>query len=97
MGWEEDIDAAIQASHEAFVGKFKNELRDLVKLAPEDIDGITPDTTDVETYEKLIAVVKEASRKNISHAELGQRIKQLGDVAITIAKKVGGLAATIAL
>jgi len=51
----------------------------------------------VETYEKIIVVVKEASRKNISQAELGQRINQLGEVAITIAKKVGGLAATIAL
>lgn len=97
MGWEDDIDAAIQASHEAFLGKYKDELRGLVKLAPEEIDGITPDTTDVETYEKLIAMVKEASRNNVSQAELGQRIKQLGEVAVTIAKKVGGLAAAVAI
>ena len=97
MGWEEEIAAALKESHKAFLGKYKDELKELTKLAPETIDGITPDSTDLEVYEKLIAVVKVASSNNIKQAELGERIKQLGSVAVTIANKVEGLARVLAV
>ena len=41
-------------------------------------------------------VVKEASRVNLEQAELVNRIKSLGDVAVSIAKKVPTLAAMLA-
>jgi hypothetical protein len=51
-----------------------------------------PDKADLETYDRLIEVVKEASRVNVKQAELKQRIEALGSVAISISKKVAGLA-----
>ena len=43
----------------------------------------------------MISVVKEASRANIDQAELKATIRELGDVAIAIAKKVPSLAALV--
>ena len=75
-----------------FEGEYKDVLNDLMGLAKEDIDAITPDTTDMEIYAQLITVVEDASRVNLSQAQLKQRIQALGDIALKIAKKVPSLA-----
>ena len=74
------------------MGKYKNEVNDLLSLSKSDIDAITPDTTDLEIYNALVEVVKEASRRNLAQAELKSRIEQLGDVSVKIAKRVPSLA-----
>lgn len=77
-------------------GKYKKELDGLLGISREEIDAITPGrTTDIETYAKLIAVVKEASRRNIAQAELKARIQELGEIALKIAAKVPPLAAKV--
>lgn len=56
-----------------------------------EITSLSPKTNRQETYQKLIEIVEEATRKNISQAELGAKIRSLGEMAITIAKNISGL------
>ena len=57
---------AIAAADEAFNGTYKTEIEGLLGLSRAEIDAITPnDTTDLATYERLMAVVREASRKRL--------------------------------
>ena len=86
------LDDDLEMIHEAFQGDYKEEIEGLLGLSREEIDKITPDTTDLETYDKLIAVVRRASANNISQAELKNRIMELGEVGISIAKRVSSLA-----
>ncbi|MEQ8441235.1 MAG: hypothetical protein RIM33_11505 [Alphaproteobacteria bacterium] len=76
-------------------GRFEDHYRGLRGLSQEEIEAITPDRTDEEVYEVLMATVQEATRQNIEQAELVNRIKELGTVAIAIAKKVPSLAALL--
>jgi tRNA U54 and U55 pseudouridine synthase Pus10 len=77
----------------AFNGRYKKELNQLMGLSKEDIDAITPETTDLKIYAVLVKVVEKASKDNLSQAQLVENIKSMGDVAVQIAKKVPGLAA----
>ena len=86
------LDEDLDRIHRAFQGDYKEEIEGLLGLSREEIDKITPDTTDLQTYDKLIALVKRASEKNISQAELKNRIKELGEVAILISMRVTKLA-----
>ncbi|WP_226665062.1 hypothetical protein [Microbulbifer aggregans] len=79
----------------AFEGQYKEQLNELMGLSRADIDSITPDGTDMETYDQLITVVKEASRVNLAQATLKQRLEELGEIAVKIAKKAPSLAAII--
>jgi len=76
----------------AFNGLYKDELDGLTGLSKEDINAITPDTEDIKVYSVLIEIVKKASKENISKAQLVSDIKELGEVAVKIAKKVPKLA-----
>lgn len=76
----------------AFNGKYKEELKALTGLSKDEIDALTPVTSELKTYNVLIKVVEQASKDNLSQAELIDNIKSLGDVAIKIAKKVPKLA-----
>jgi len=78
-------------NREAFMGQYRDELNALLGLSKEDIDKITPDTTDLEIYAQLISVVKEASADNIDQAELKDRIMELGKVGVEIAKRIPAL------
>ena len=73
----------------------ENQLNDLMGLSKAEIDKITPDNTDMEVYDQLITVVKEASRINLSQAHLKQRIEDLGVIAVKIAEKVPSLVALL--
>ena len=86
---------SLKRNREAFEGFYKDELNDLLGLSRDEINEITPDLTDLEVYDKLISVVKEASRKNIRQAQLKAQIEELGNIAIEVAKKVPSLAALL--
>lgn len=79
----------------AFSGRYKNELNQLVGLSKEEIDSVTPETTDLKVYAVLVKVVEKASKDNLSQAQLVESIKSLGQVAVQIARKVPGLAALL--
>ncbi len=76
----------------AFDGKYKEELNGLSGLSAEEVDSITADTSDLRVYSVLIKVVENASKENLTKAQLVDDIKSLGDIAIKIAKKVPQLA-----
>ena len=78
----------VSDGHAAFNAQFKNELVELRGLSKEEIDTILPGTNGSAIYNELIKVVEYASKQNLAQAELIQNIRNLGDVAITIAKKV---------
>lgn len=82
-------------NRQAFEGEYKDQLNDLMGLSRAEVDQITPDTTDLELYDQLITVVKEASRVNLAQAQLKQQIEALGEVAVRIAQKVPSLAALL--
>jgi len=78
-------------NRQAFEGEYKDQLTDLMGLSKTEIGEITPDSTDLEVYDQLITVVKEASRINLAQADLQSRIEELGDTAIKIAERVPSL------
>ena len=90
--FRERLRKKIKENREAFEGRYKSEVDMLLGLSREEIDKITPDTTDLEVYSQLISVVKEASRANVKQAELKTQIEKLGEIAITIAQRVKPLA-----
>lgn len=79
----------------AFEGKYGAELNKLTGLSKEEIDAITPCTEDLRVYSVLTKVVEKASRDNLSQAELIHNIRELGDTAIRIARKVPQFAALL--
>ncbi|MGK9368280.1 hypothetical protein ACSSWA_05225 [Melioribacter sp. Ez-97] len=79
-------------SRQAFEGKYKEELDELLGLSKKEIKKILPETEDMQIYEQLITVVKEASRINLNQAELKKNIEELGKAAVDIAKKIPSLA-----
>ena len=72
-------------------GRHKKHLEALLGISRAEIDAITPGKTGIDTYNKLIVVVSEATRKNLAIADLRQTIRDMGTVATEIAKKVPGL------
>jgi hypothetical protein len=90
--FKKDLKRDLTNGREAFAGVFADELNELMGLSQDEIDRITPDGQDLEQYARLIAVVKQASRHNLNQAQLVSNIRDLGTVAVSIAKKAGGLA-----
>lgn len=93
--FERRVKEQLAISREAFTGKYKKELNDLAGLSRDEIDTITPGISDLQKFDELIAVVKEASRVNLNQAELIEEIKKLGGIAIAIAKKIPQLSALL--
>jgi len=79
----------------AFNGLYQKELNDLLGLSKAEIDAITPGTTDLKMYSVLIRVVEKASKENMSQDDLINHIKDLGEVAVKIAKKLPSFAALL--
>lgn len=88
--------SSLKKNREAFEGKYAEQLEGLLGLSREEIDAITPDVTDLQIYDQLITVVKEASRANVTQAQLRSQIIALGETAVVVAKKVVSLAAILA-
>lgn len=72
--FEADPEDTLERGREAFREKYKNEFNKLAGLSRSEIDAITPDITDLETYDELVTVVKEASRVNLSQAQRSRRM-----------------------
>ena len=94
--FKKKLQEKMSQNRRAFEGRYIKELNGLISLSKAEIDEITPDTTDLQIYDALISVVKEASAANISQGELKERIMELGEIAIKIAKKVPSIASFFA-
>lgn len=86
-----EMERAADRAEKALDGRFSEIYKGLRNLSPDEIDSITPDTTDQKEYERMVALVQEATERNLNQAQLVERIKGLGDVAIGIARKVPSL------
>ena len=87
-----EMDAAAKRAETTLNDRFGNIYRELRGLSPEQIDDITPDATDQKEYERLIVLVQQATQRNLDQAQLVERVKALGDIAVRIARKVPSLA-----
>ncbi|MDB4171360.1 hypothetical protein N9750_04540 [Polaribacter sp.] len=72
----------------AFDGKYKKVLGKLSGLSKDEIDAVTPGAEDLRVYSTLIKVVEKASKENTSKAQLIEDIKELGGIAVKIARKI---------
>jgi uncharacterized membrane protein len=88
-----ELDAIVKRNREAFEGEFAEELAALQGLSSDALDAISPKVATATAYASLMDVVRAASRKNLSAAELRARIQALGKTAVAIAKLVPKLAA----
>ncbi|WKD85229.1 hypothetical protein KCTC32516_00569 [Polaribacter huanghezhanensis] len=95
LTYKERLAQRAKQNRAAFIGLYKNEIEKLHGLSKEEIDSITPDTTDMEVYAQLIAVVEEASATNETQAKLKEQILELGEIAVQIAKKIPSLASLL--
>ena len=64
-----EVQESLARAEASFRGQYAPEIEGLLGLSETAIREITPDPTAVETYDKLIGVVKAASRQNIAQAE----------------------------
>ena len=71
---------------------YENALAQLKGMSPAELAEVTPDTASKEEYDKLVAVVEEATRKNLSQAEFVAKVKQLGATAQKIIAKIPAVA-----
>lgn len=90
---ENRFDVLFKEADQAFDGLYKDELNQLWGLSREEVDAITPDSSDLRIYAKLVKVVEKSSRENEAQAQLVENIKALGDLGVKIAKKVPQLKA----
>ncbi|MDR2948031.1 MAG: hypothetical protein LBV71_02370 [Prevotella sp.] len=72
----------------AFCGIYAAELKQLKGMSSEEINAIVPASNGMQTYQALIDVVENASKDNLSQAQLISKIKGLGAMAIKLAKKI---------
>jgi len=92
---ENRFDDLFAEADAAFTGKYQKELNELSGLSKDQLEAVTPGTTNAEAYSALIAVVKKASQDNLSQAQLIGNIKALGEVCIKIASKIPAFAALL--
>ena len=85
------FEKAFADADKEFDSQYAQCLKQLKGLSEIEITSLSPKTNRQETYQKLIEIVEEATRKNISQSELGAKIRSLGEMAITIAKNISGL------
>lgn len=90
------FDNSFAEADDAFDGMYKDELNKLEGLSKAEVNLVTPnDTEALKVYENLIQVVKKASRDNVKQADLIKDIKELGEVAVKIARKIPQFAALL--
>lgn len=76
----------------SFDANFQEALSQLKGLSCEELSKIIPETDTIEVYQSLISIVEDAIQKNISQAELVNKIKQLGSTAQSIIKRIPAIA-----
>ena len=85
------LDDTLKRGREAFEGKYRQEIKDLLGLSEIEIQTAGFEI-DRDIHEVLISMVMDASRLYISEDELKRRIEALGEDAARIAKLIPSLA-----
>jgi hypothetical protein len=66
----------------------ENRLKALKAATRTDLEKLKPQVADTATYNKLIAVIEESTRKNESLAQLKDRVHALGKEVVGMVKQV---------
>lgn len=74
-------------ANSSFNQKYQKELNALKGLTEQEIKSIIPEGFDRKKRNELIQVIEQAAKKNKTQAQLVDDIKDLGDIAVKIAKK----------
>jgi len=69
----------------------EEELQALLTASPEQLEALRPRVNDEETYNRLIAVVEEATRQNEQSAQLKALLMKGGSKLFNIGKTAGKL------
>lgn len=77
----------LSSIEESFNATYKKQLDALSELSFAELHKINPDIN-INDLEALYRVVQQASQQNLSQALLKERITQLGDTALEIAKVI---------
>lgn len=93
--YEKELEEDADQIDAAFKGEYKHQIAGLYALSREEVDALTPGTSDLATYAKLVAIVEKASAENIAQTELVNQIRSLGALGIRIAKLVPSLATLV--
>ena len=64
------------------------DLEILIDAREVDLEMLRPDISDEETYDALIAIVKNSIKRNEDLATLKERIEKLGAVGLKVVKTV---------
>src|SRR5215213_10114094 len=83
-----EVDEALDRADASFSVDYAGALACLQGLAEQEVREICPEPTGIDTYNRVIAVVSEATRQNLAQAELVTRIRALGASAMRIAGRV---------
>ncbi len=89
---ENRFDDMLLVADEAIDCRYQCELDELTDLLKEELSKLTSNKTDEAVYAALIALVAQASKENLDQTQLIDRIKEMGEVAIKLAKKVPNFA-----
>jgi hypothetical protein len=71
----------------------KDDEAELLKTTAVDLSTLRPQVSDKVSFDALIAAVNESTRRNESIAQLKQRITDLGQGALAVAKQAAAIAA----
>ena len=71
--------------------ELKEEETAVLARTQVDLESLRPRVSDQESFDKLVAAVKVSTTSNENFAELKQRIVDLGEGAVKVAKEVAGI------
>ena len=91
----EELDRIDKKNRLAFEGEYAEQLNALLGLSSDDLAAVSPIRSNAADYANLIDVVREASARNLSAAELKGRIEALGRTSVQIASLVPTLGALL--
>ena len=86
----------VKVVDDGHAGRYADEIQELLHLSGEAETEGNIAVVPTGEYSKLLALVERASQMNLSQAQLRDRIVDLGTTAVSIAKKIKGLAALFA-
>jgi len=87
-GWKERFEKEAGKAAEDADAQLEGAAEKLMAATTVDLEELRPEVNDPETYDRLVAVVQEATQRNLKVAQLTSRIAALGDGAVSLAKNV---------
>jgi len=90
------LDDDLYYTPDAFKGRYRVQLHELLSLSDEEIAQACPGSQAAYYYNIVIAVVSEASRKNMAPGRLADLLRSISNDTVSIAKLVSGLAEAFA-